>query len=62
MQQAPHLIVDGAPMPGPAPRFSATPGEAGAVPDVDADTLAILAGLGYDEDALAALREAGAIV
>jgi len=57
-----YVTVDGAPMPGPAPRFSATPGEAGAVPDVDADTLAILAGLGYDEDALAALREAGAIV
>ena len=57
-----YVTVDGAPMPGPAPKFSATQGEVGTVPEVDGDTLAILGELGYDEDARAALREAGAIV
>jgi alpha-methylacyl-CoA racemase len=53
--------VAGAPMPGPAPKFTATQGEAGVVPEIGADTAALLAELGYDDAGLAELREAGAI-
>jgi Predicted acyl-CoA transferases/carnitine dehydratase len=53
--------VDGAPMPGPAPRFSATPGAAGAVPEVGGDTAAVLAELGYSPAEVGDLRAAGAI-
>jgi alpha-methylacyl-CoA racemase len=53
--------VDGAPMPGPAPRFSRTPAEVRAVPTLGADTAAVLGELGYDDAALAQLRADGAI-
>ena len=53
--------VDGAQMPGPAPRFSATPGAVGPVPEIGADTADVLAELGYSADEVAELRAAGAI-
>ena len=53
--------VAGAPMPGPAPRFSATPGAVGPVPEFGADTADVLAELGYSADDVAELRAAGAI-
>jgi alpha-methylacyl-CoA racemase len=53
--------VDGAPMPGPAPRFSKTPGEVGGIPEIGADTVDMLAELGFTQDQLADLRAAGAI-
>lgn len=53
--------VDGAPMPGPAPRFSATPAEVGPVPAIGADTEPLLGDLGYDDEGVAALRAAGVI-
>jgi alpha-methylacyl-CoA racemase len=53
--------VDGAPMPGPAPQFSATPGRAGPVPEIAADTAALLAELGYDTARTDELRAGGVI-
>ena len=53
--------VDGAPMPGPAPRFSATPASVGEVSDVGGDTAALLAEAGYAEPDLDELRTAGVI-
>jgi len=53
--------VAGAPMPAPAPKFSKTPGAAGAIRELGADTAAILAELGCDDAELARLRAAGAI-
>jgi len=53
--------VAGAPMPAPAPKFSKTPGAVGAIPELGADTAAILAELGCDDAELARLRAAGAI-
>jgi alpha-methylacyl-CoA racemase len=53
--------VAGAPMPGPAPRFSVTPGTAGPVPEIGSSTADLLAQLGYGDGALAELRAAGAI-
>jgi alpha-methylacyl-CoA racemase len=53
--------VDGAPMPGPAPRFSATPGAVGAVPEVGGATAELLAELGYDASGVDELRSAGTI-
>jgi alpha-methylacyl-CoA racemase len=53
--------VAGAPMPGPAPRFSATPTAAGPVVDIGSATAELLAELGYDEAGVAELRAAGAI-
>ncbi|HSJ99010.1 MAG TPA: CoA transferase, partial [Myxococcota bacterium] len=66
----PHLVarntfveVEGARQPGPAPRFSRTPGRIerlGAQPGEDTD--AALADWGIEAAELAKLREAGAIV
>ncbi|SHF61441.1 alpha-methylacyl-CoA racemase [Jatrophihabitans endophyticus] len=56
-----YTEVSGAPMPGPAPSFSRTPGAAGTVPRSGADSAAVLAELGYSDTALAELRDAGAI-
>jgi alpha-methylacyl-CoA racemase len=56
-----YVDVGGAPMPGPAPKFSVTQGTPGAVPEIDGDTQAVLAELGYSPAELDALREAGAI-
>ncbi len=53
--------VGGAAMPGPAPRFSATPTVAGEVGALDADGATLLAELGYDEAAIVRLRAAGAV-
>src|SRR3954468_468711 len=53
--------VGGAPMPAPAPRFSATPAAAGEVPPLGNATAELLAELGFDDAALARLREPGAI-
>jgi alpha-methylacyl-CoA racemase len=53
--------VAGAPMPGPAPRFSATPGASGPVCDVGGATAELLAELGYDDAGISELRGAGAI-
>ncbi len=45
----------------PAPRFSRTPGSLrSSAPEAGADTAAILGDCGYDEEAVAALRAAGA--
>jgi len=53
--------VGGAPMPGPAPRFSATPTAAGPLTQVGAAAADLLAELGYAETELAELRAGGAI-
>lgn len=53
--------VKGAPMPGPAPKFSATPGAVGTVPEIGGDSAEVLAELGYGEAELAGLRDAGVI-
>jgi alpha-methylacyl-CoA racemase len=64
----PHNVARGsftqvgdATVPAPAPRFSATPAEAGAVPQVGTATADLLAEVGYDDAAIVALRAAGAI-
>ncbi|WP_375489796.1 CaiB/BaiF CoA transferase family protein [uncultured Jatrophihabitans sp.] len=66
--QHPHAVargsfvdVAGATMPAPAPRFSATPGAAGEVPQVGTATEELLAELGYDNAAVEQLRTDGAI-
>ncbi len=52
----------GVTQPAPAPRYSHTPTRAPDMPrDGDDDAAALLAGLGYDSDRVAALRSAGAI-
>jgi alpha-methylacyl-CoA racemase len=48
--------VDGVTQPGPAPRFSRTPGQAGPVASPGQDGAAILADWGWTEDAIATLR------
>ncbi|MES3021557.1 MAG: CaiB/BaiF CoA-transferase family protein [Pseudomonadota bacterium] len=53
--------TDGVAHPTPAPRFSRTPGAAGAIPEAGQHTLALLAELGYAEAQVAALRASGAI-
>ncbi|HYH59771.1 MAG TPA: CoA transferase, partial [Thermoleophilaceae bacterium] len=56
--------LDGRPMalPSLAPRLVATPGRSErAGPSLGADTDAVLAGLGYDADAIAALKDTGAV-
>ncbi|MGN6609572.1 MAG: CaiB/BaiF CoA transferase family protein [Jatrophihabitans sp.] len=53
--------VDGAPMPGPVPKFSVTQGEVAPVGAIGGETAALLAELGYADDELAQLRESGAI-
>jgi alpha-methylacyl-CoA racemase len=59
--RASFATVDGAPMPGPAPQFSQTPGAAGTVPEIGADTTDLLAEAGYPPTAIAQLRSAGVI-
>jgi alpha-methylacyl-CoA racemase len=53
--------VAGAPMPGPVPRFSRTPGAVGEVAEVGSGTAELLSALGYDERAVDELRGAGVI-
>jgi alpha-methylacyl-CoA racemase len=59
--RASFVDVDGAPMPGPAPKFSRTPASVGPVPSIGADSTALLSELGYDDAARDALRATGAI-
>jgi len=53
--------VAGAPMPAPAPKFSRTPGEVGAVPAIGSASAEVLAEVGFSEDEVAKLRAAGAV-
>ena len=53
--------VDGVRQPGPAPRFSRTPGTARSVPPAGAHTEELLAEAGFDADRIAELRAAGAV-
>ena len=54
--------VDGTVQPMPAPRYSGTPtAQPFATPAAGSDGGALLAGLGYDEARIAALRAAGAV-
>ncbi|MGH9108245.1 MAG: CaiB/BaiF CoA transferase family protein [Acidimicrobiales bacterium] len=53
--------VEGVVQPGPAPRFSRTPGSAGPVSRPGADTEAALAAWGVDAERLSGLRRAGAL-
>jgi alpha-methylacyl-CoA racemase len=64
----PHNVARGsfttvgdAPMPGPAPHFSVTPGAAGSVQEIGSSTAQLLAELGYGASELAELRSAGLI-
>jgi alpha-methylacyl-CoA racemase len=64
----PHLVargsfaeVAGVAMPRPAPRFSSTQGEFGAVGQAGAATAELLAAVGYDAAGVADLRAAGVI-
>jgi alpha-methylacyl-CoA racemase len=59
--RASFVDVAGAPMPGPAPKFSRTPAAVGTVPEIGTATADLLAELGYDDAALGQLRESGAI-
>ena len=61
VERASFIEVDGAPMPGPAPRFSRTPPAAGPITPVGGATAELLAEAGYRPDEIAALR-AGRVV
>lgn len=57
-----YVDVDGRPQPAPAPRFSGTPPAApSAARPPGADTRALLAELGMDDEQLIALRQSGAL-
>jgi alpha-methylacyl-CoA racemase len=56
-----YTTVGEAPMPAPAPRFSATPAVAGEVPEIDSSTADLLAEAGYSGSELDELRAAGVI-
>lgn len=56
-----YTSIGDATMPGPAPRFSATPGCAGGVPAIAAATAELLTEAGYTDEQVAELRTAGAI-
>jgi len=56
------LTVGGAVQPAPAPRYSATVNDTPRpAPAVGGDSDAVLAGLGYDADKIAVLRDGGAV-
>ena len=56
------IEVDGVPQPAPAPRFSRTAPAAPRSPALPGDhTRAVLAGLGFDEGAVAELTDAGVV-
>jgi alpha-methylacyl-CoA racemase len=56
-----YVQVGGATMPGPAPRFSATPGEATGLTEIAAATEELLAAAGFTAKDLEQLRESGTI-
>jgi len=56
-----YVQVGGATMPGPTPRFSATPGEAGRLTEIAAATDELLAAAGFTAQDLEHLRESGTI-
>ncbi len=56
-----YVQVAGTDMPGPAPRFSATPGQAGTPVEVGRDTDALLEQVGYTADEIESLRAASII-
>lgn len=56
-----YTEVAGAQVPGPAPKFSKTPGAVGSVPKPGADSGTVLTELGYHDAELAELRGAGTI-
>ena len=60
--RATFVDVDGVVQPAPAPRYSATPTVAPRMADGTTDTDALLAGLGYGEADVAALKSAGTVV
>jgi len=53
--------IDGFVQPAPAPKFSQTAANAGCVGDFGADTDLVLSKVGYSDEKLAAMKEAGAI-
>lgn len=62
MERKVFLEVDGVVQPGPAPRFSETPGDISRGPVAPGeDTDVLMAGLGYSPEELGKLREAGSI-
>ena len=67
-KQHPHYVARGSFVetqgqthPAPAPRFSRTPGAAGAIPQVGQHTLEVLRELSMDEDEIQCLRDKGVI-
>jgi alpha-methylacyl-CoA racemase len=56
-----YVQVGEATMPGPAPRFSATPGEAGRLTEIAAATDELLVAAGFTTQDLERLRESGTI-
>jgi alpha-methylacyl-CoA racemase len=56
VERGSFIDVGGAPMPGPAPRFSRTPPAAGPLTEVGGATEQLLAEAGYHEERIAALR------
>jgi alpha-methylacyl-CoA racemase len=61
VERGSFVDVGGAPMPGPAPRFSRTPPAAGPVTPVGAATAELLAEVGYPADHVDALRDSNVI-
>jgi alpha-methylacyl-CoA racemase len=61
VERGSFIDVGGAPMPGPAPRFSRTPPAAGRVSEVGSATADLLAEIGYREAEVADLRDAKVI-
>lgn len=58
-----YIEVDGITQPAPAPRFSRTPGEVRhGAHQLGQDTEATLAAMGFEEQEIVSLRDAGAIV
>jgi alpha-methylacyl-CoA racemase len=57
-----YIEIDGVTQPAPAPRFSRTPSEVRhGAHDAGQDTDAVLKAMGFGEQELAGLREAGSI-
>ena len=61
VERGTYVKVGDADMPGPAPRFSATPGQAGGLVETGADTDTLLGEAGYSADEIEALRSAAVI-